>query len=463
MKSFQTQQCLNFVSTFHKTINKKNSIASKLLQNNLDIVAERWTRNIFQPESNTQHMPTIQNYLRALKTLELEAIDLREHRSNLIKHTQLTITQKYNLELQNIITYTPPNPEKDPIKIPLQTQPLISFTDGSSNEGKGAGAVIITTDPITILQSRCKTSQSNSAAEETALELALQATEPQQELLIISDNQNTLKLITDNPEPKTSLQQNIQNLLLNRPNITTAHIYSHQQNKLEKDKHKWEPKIKAQEANFPINYTYARQANELVDHYAKQALEQPQHNIREIAHYLQNDTLVIKSEQNIIDQNPRSFIKKHTSKKIPALNTNFNKIKKSLTSKKHPNLKTHWIRTATNILPRANYLHKINPQKYTDPSCKACGYHKETLKHMMTDCPAYSKIRKETTQAISQLNHRKHTGLPIQPTALMMKGEFPQHKSTDKQTEKKIIKKHLILSLLIWEKRNTLTHHKTNR
>ena len=128
----------------------------------------------------------------------------------------------------------------------------------TSNEGKGAGAVIITTEPITILQSRCKTSQSNSAAEETALELALQTTEPQQELLIISDNLNTLRLISNNPEPKTSLQQNIHNLLLNRPNITTAHIYSHQQDKLEKDKHKWEPKIKAQQANFPINYTYAQ-------------------------------------------------------------------------------------------------------------------------------------------------------------------------------------------------------------
>lgn len=49
-----------------------------------------------------------------------------------------------------------------------------------------------------------------------------------------------------------------------------------------------------------------------------------------------------------------------------------------------------WI-SGHNFLMRHNHL--LNPQKYPDPTCRACGEEEETSSHLLLECPVLSEIR----------------------------------------------------------------------
>ena len=78
-----------------------------------------------------------------------------------------------------------------------------------------------------------------------------------------------------------------------------------------------------------------------------------------------------------------------------------------------------------------NRLHKINPNKYTNPRCRACRAPNETMRHLLT-CPGIYQVRELVSRLITALGgaphniHRPTTTLLLLDSNYKLLSELPR-------------------------------------
>ncbi|KAL6046059.1 leucine-rich repeat extensin-like protein 3 [Balamuthia mandrillaris] len=341
-----------------------------------------------------------------------------------LKQTNLTLYSKEESLSDRLLNNGVPFPAlyaghmaaltRTPIQSPYKEQLLAAHAWIPLQRRDSSSVFYNPNDPANIIY-RTPNDQTSFNAELTAILLAVKSNNSLP-ITIFSDNLSCINALKNrNPTtPRGRKEHPILKLidiaiLEREATVDFQHIYSHQKEKLKKQKNTWKKKITHQDKVLSTltDPAIIKQGNEQADKLASQAPQLPSRPLIE-------ELCLSPTEYLIKDNTQQKFWTHNTRKTVKAT------LPKETAPNKKPNrfiqlpylpIDTEHVRFCAhhNLLPLCANVYSPTASKplYQSPTCKLCppnSTEEEDLTHMVCHCPALSKTRERLHQDLKDIN-----------------------------------------------------------